>query len=90
MTTAIFEDHAALRRAIRAICAGYPEAYWRELDRERRYPDAFVEAMTREGWLAALIPEAFGGRGMSLTEASVILEEIHRSGGNAAACHAQM
>ena len=90
MSTAALDDHASLRRAIRAICAGYPEAYWRQLDRERRYPSEFVDAMTREGWLAALIPAAFGGRGMSLTEASVILEEIHRSGGNAAACHAQM
>ena len=90
MRTASATDFPELRTAIRAICAGYPEAYWRELDRERQYPTAFVEAMTREGWLTALIPEAFGGKGMSLTEASVILEEIYRSGGNAAACHAQM
>ena len=88
--TATPDEHQALRQAIRGICAGYPGAYWRDLDRERRYPEAFVAAMTREGWLASLIPEAFGGRGMRLTEASVILEEIHRSGGNAAACHAQM
>ncbi len=88
--TATPDEHQALRQAIRGICAGYPGAYWRDLDRERRYPEAFVAAMTRDGWLASLIPEAFGGRGMRLTEASVILEEIHRSGGNAAACHAQM
>jgi acyl-CoA dehydrogenase len=82
--------YASLRQQIRAFCAGFPDAYWRELDARRAYPEEFVAAMTRAGWLAALIPEKYGGLGMSLAEASIILEEVNRSGGNAGAAHAQM
>ena len=84
------ELHADLRRAVRDLCKAFPDAYWRELDRERAYPDAFVRALTDAGYLAALIPEEFGGSGLGITEAAIILEEINRSGGNAGACHAQM
>ena len=80
----------AIRRAIREVCRKYPPSYWRELDREREYPTAFVDELTELGWLAALIPTEFGGAGLSLTEASVILEEVNRSGGNSSACHGQM
>jgi acyl-CoA dehydrogenase len=83
-------DHAGLRGRVQAICAEFPDAYWRERDRERSYPAAFVEAMRRSGLLSALIPEQYGGLGLSIDAASVVLEEIHRSGGNASACHAQM
>lgn len=79
-----------IRADIRALCAGFPNTYWRDLDRARAYPEAFVQALTDSGYLAALIPKSYGGLGLGLTEASVILEEINRSGGNAAACHAQM
>jgi len=75
---------------VRDLCRAFPDAYWRELDAARAYPTAFVTALTGAGYLAALIPEAFGGAGLGVTEASIILEEIHRSGGNAGACHAQM
>src|SRR5216110_1828748 len=87
MTT---ELHADLRRAVRDLCKGFPDAYWRELDARRAYPDTFVKALTDAGYLAALIPEEFGGSGLGVTEASIILEEINRSGGNSGACHAQM
>lgn len=83
-------QHAEIRRAVAELCAGFGPAYWRELDQQRTYPEAFVAALTAAGWLAALIPESFGGGGLTLSEASVVLEEINRSGGNAAACHAQM
>jgi acyl-CoA dehydrogenase len=84
------EEHAAIRSAVRELCAGYPDTYWRELDRERGYPTAFVRALTEAGWLAALIPAEYGGAGLGITEAALILEEINRSGGNAGAAHAQM
>ena len=84
------DPYADLRDGVRKLCARFPEAYWRKLDEEEAYPEAFVEAMTEAGYLAALIPEEYGGAGLGVAEASVILEEIHRSGGNAAACHAQM
>lgn len=80
----------ALRAAVRELCRAFPDAYWRELDRARAYPTAFVEALTRDGWLACLIPEQYGGAGLGLSEAGAILEEVHRAGGNAAAAHAQM
>ena len=80
----------AIRRAIREVCRKYPSSYWRELDREREYPTAFVDELTELGWLSALIPAEFGGAGLSLSEASVILEEVNRSGGNSSACHGQM
>ena len=88
MTTV--ELHADLRRAVRDLCKDFPDAYWRELDRDRAYPDAFVRALTEAGYLAALIPEDYGGSGLGITEAAIILEEVNRSGGNAGACHAQM
>src|ERR671937_375290 len=84
------ELHADLRSAVRQLCADFPDSYWRELDVVRAYPDNFVRALTESGYLAALIPEQYGGSGLGVTEASIILEEINRSGGNAAACHAQM
>jgi len=82
--------HDDLRRAVRDLCTAFPDPYWRELDAARAYPDTFVKALTDAGYLAALIPEQFGGSGLGVTEASIILEEINRSGGNAGACHAQM
>jgi acyl-CoA dehydrogenase len=84
------EDQRAIRQAVREICRQFPDTYWRELDRSDGYPDAFVQALTQAGWLAALIPEEYGGAGLGIAEASIILEEINRSGGFAAACHAQM
>src|SRR5579872_1177916 len=82
--------HEDLRSGVRALCREYPDTYWRELDARREYPDAFVQALTDAGYLAALIPEAYGGSGLGVAEASIILEEINRQGGNAGACHAQM
>ena len=79
-----------VRMAVREVCSKYADEYWRRMDAEGAYPEAFVDEMTRLGWLAALIPEEYGGGGMSVTEASVILEEVNRSGGHAAACHGQM
>jgi len=79
-----------LRDAVRALCEMFDSAYWQKVDEERAYPEAFVEALTKAGWMSALIPEEFGGSGLSLTEASVIMEEITRTGGNAGCCHGQM
>jgi acyl-CoA dehydrogenase len=84
------ESHQELRAAVRRLCTGFPPEYWRELDARSAYPEAFVEALTRAGWLAALIPEEYGGAGLGLTEASIVLEEINRAGGNSGACHGQM
>ena len=84
------EKYSDIREAVRRLCAGFPGAYWQELDRERVYPTRFVETLTREGWLSVLIPEEFGGAGLGLGAATAILEEIHRSGCNGGACHAQM
>ena len=83
-------DYTELRDAIRALCKQFGDPYFREVDEVRGYPEAFVEALTKAGWLAALIPEEYGGSGLGLAEASVIMEEINRSGGNAGACHGQM
>ena len=83
-------QYPELRRGVRQLCARFPGPYWRRLDAERGYPVEFVEAMTAAGFLAALIPEEYGGGGASIAEASVILEEVNRSGGNAGVCHAQM
>jgi alkylation response protein AidB-like acyl-CoA dehydrogenase len=80
---------AEIRAAVREVCAGFPGEYWRDLEPDI-YPDEFVRTLTEQGWLAALIPEQYGGAGLSLTAASAILEEINASGGNAGACHAQM
>ncbi len=84
------DDHQELREAVRGLCAGFPAEYHRKVDEERGYPEAFVNALTKAGWLAALIPEEYGGSGLGLTEASVIMEEINRAGGNSGACHGQM
>jgi acyl-CoA dehydrogenase len=87
MGTQPFQD---IREGVRGLCAGFDGAYWRVIDQEQRHPDAFVEALTRAGWLAALIPQEYGGAGLGLAEASVILEEINRSGGNSGTCHGQL
>jgi len=79
-----------IRDALRALCAQFPPEYFRRIDAERGYPAEFVDALTRAGWMAALIPQEYGGSGLGLTEASVIMEEINRAGGNSGACHGQM
>ena len=83
-------DHLEIRDALRALCAEYPDEYFRKVDAERAYPEAFVDALTKAGWMAALIPQEYGGSGLGLVEASVIMEEINRCGGNSGACHGQM
>jgi acyl-CoA dehydrogenase len=83
-------SHQEIRAAVRALCEGFDSTYWRELDCSRAYPDKFVRALTEAGYLAALIPEKYGGSGLPLSAAAAILEEIHASGGSGAACHAQM
>jgi acyl-CoA dehydrogenase len=90
MDFSVPEDHSAIRAAVRELCSGYGDAYWRELDRTHAYPTAFVRALTEAGWLGALVPTEYGGAGLGITEASIILEEINRAGGNAATAHAQM
>src|SRR5690348_1974650 len=90
MDFSIPEDHTAMRAAVRELCAAYPDAYWRELERTQAYPTEFVRALTDDGWLGALIPAEYGGAGLGITEASIILEEINHNGGNAATAHAQM
>src|SRR5258705_6723217 len=84
------QDQSQIRASVRALCANFPGEYWRRLDRERAYPTEFVAALTEAGFLAALIPEQYGGSGLGMPEAAAIMEEIHASGGNGAACHAQM
>ncbi len=84
------EGYDEIRSGVRALCAQFPDEYFRKVDAERGYPAEFVDALTKAGWLAALIPTEYGGSGLSLTEASVIMEEINRSGGNSGACHGQM
>ena len=90
MTQSSEAEFQDIRDAVRALCEGFPGPYWRQCDRERRYPTEFVQALTEAGYLAALIPEAYGGSGLPLAAGAAILEEIHASGGNGAACHAQM
>jgi len=90
MQTTAGEGFDEIRSAVRALCAEFPAEYHRKIDEQRGYPEAFVEALTKAGWMAALIPEAYGGSGLGLTEASVIMEEINRAGGNSGACHGQM
>src|SRR5215468_7217023 len=91
MATAVSSDNLAqIRASVRALCARFQGEYWRRLDRERGYPTEFVAALTEAGYLAALIPEQYGGSGLTLTEAAAIMEEIHACGCNGAACHAQM
>jgi len=84
------DPYAAIRAAIRALCARFPATYFRALDETRGYPDEFVDTLSKAGWLAALIPESYGGAGLDLAAASVILEEINRAGGNSGVCHGQM
>lgn len=84
------DSYHDIRDAVRALCAEFPDEYHRKVDEERAYPEAFVNALTKAGWLAALIPQAYGGSGLGLAEASVIMEEINRAGGNSGACHGQM
>ncbi len=84
------DDYPEIREAVSALCKTFDSAYWQKVDEDRAYPEAFVDALTKAGWMAALIPDEYGGSGLSLTEASVIMEEITRSGGNAGCCHGQM
>ncbi|WP_321816302.1 MULTISPECIES: acyl-CoA dehydrogenase family protein [unclassified Paraburkholderia] len=84
------DQYQDIRDAVRALCSQFPDEYFRKIDEARGYPEAFVDALTQAGWLAALIPQEYGGSGLGLTEASVIMEEINRSGGNSGACHGQM
>ena len=84
------DHHQEIRDAVRGLCAEFPDEYFRKIDEQRGYPDAFVDALTKAGWMAALIPQDHGGSGLSMAEASVIMEEINRCGGNAGACHGQM
>ncbi len=84
------DEYQELRDAVRALCAGFDSSYWQRIDEQRAYPEAFVDALTKAGWLAALIPTQYGGSGLGLAQASVIMEEINLSGGNAGSCHGQM
>ena len=90
MKTTTTDPHQDIRDAVRALCAEFPDAYHRKIDAARGYPEAFVDALTKAGWLAAMIPAEYGGSGLGLAEASVVMEEINRSGGNAGSCHGQM
>ncbi len=83
-------EQQQIREEIKKVCREFPDAYWREIDSKKEYPEAFVHKLSELGWLAALIPEEYGGTGLGITEASIILEEINHSGGVATACHAQM
>ena len=84
------EEFAAIRDGVRGLCAGFPAEYWRRLDEQKAFPQDFVQAMTEAGWLSAMIPEAYGGSGLGLAEASIILEEVNRCGGNSGTIHGQM
>ena len=84
------DRHQEMREALRALCAEFPPEYHRSHDQAATYPVEFIDALTKAGWLAAMIPEEFGGSGLGLTEATVVMEEINRSGGNAGHCHGQM
>ena len=90
MDFSLSPDQELYRDGVRAVCAKFPESYWRQVDAAKRYPDEFVRALTDGGWLSVLIPTEYGGAGLGVVEACLILEEINASGGNAAACHAQM
>ena len=90
MDLALSPDQVEIQRAVREACARFGDQYWREVDERLAYPDEFVRAMTEQGWLGILIPEQYGGGGLGMTEAAIVLEEINRSGGNGTACHAQM
>ena len=90
MISSVTDRYPELREAVSDLCKGFTDEYWRKLDDNREYPETFVKSLTDAGWLAALIPEEYGGTGLGIAEASVILEQINRCGGNAGACHAQM
>ena len=90
ITKSSHAEHDEIRRGVRSLCADFDSNYWQKLDEARAYPEAFVKALTEAGWLSALIPEQYGGSGLGITEASIILEEVNRSGANSGACHAQM
>jgi acyl-CoA dehydrogenase len=90
MDFSLSREQLAIKDAVCALCSGFPDSYWRELDATGRYPDEFVRALTDAGWLSVLIPEEFGGGGLGILEAAIVMEEINRSGANSAACHAQM
>ena len=90
MDFSLSHDQEAIRAAVAEICVGFPDEYWREADAGGDYPQEFVAALTEGGWLSILIPEEYGGAGLGMTEAAIVLEEINRSGGNGTACHAQM
>jgi acyl-CoA dehydrogenase len=90
MDFALSAEQERYRTAVAAVCAKFPDSYWQQLDRDRRYPDELVRTLSEGGWLAVLIPEEYGGAGLGMLEASLVLEEINASGGNGAACHAQM
>jgi acyl-CoA dehydrogenase len=90
MNSSAAEKYQDIRDGVRALCAEFPDEYHRKIDAARAYPEAFVDALTKAGWLAAMIPQEYGGSGLGLAEASVIMEEINRSGGNAGSCHGQM
>ena len=84
------DEHQDIRDAVRQLCRQFPDEYFRQVDEKKAYPEAFVDALIGAGWLAAMIPEEYGGTGLGLTAATVIMEEINRSGGNAGAVHGQM
>lgn len=90
MDFSLTDDQSAIRDAVREVCRRFPDTYWRALEQAGAYPTEFVEALTRLEWLSILVPEEYGGGGLGITEAAIVLEEIHRSGANANACHAQM
>lgn len=90
MDFSLTEDQEAIRHGVRDVCGKFGDDYWRRVDRERAYPDEFVATLTELGWLSVLVPEEYGGGGLGMTEAAIILEELNRSGANAVACHAQM
>jgi acyl-CoA dehydrogenase len=90
MDLTLSESQELIQAAVRKLCEAFPEQYWQRLDELEEYPEEFVNQLTEQGWLSVLIPEKFGGGGLGTTEAGIVLEEIHRSGGNANACHAQM
>jgi len=89
-TASVQEARQSIREEVRKLCQDFPDRYWQDVDKHEKYPQEFVDALTESGYLAALIPEEYGGAGLGITEASIILEEINRSGGNSAVCHAQM
>src|SRR5437868_8074233 len=90
MDSSVQESQQAIREEVRKLCQAFPDSYWQGVDKKELYPQEFVDALTTGGYLAALIPEEYGGAGLGITEASIILEEINRAGGNSTACHAQM